>query len=344
MSPSRTLPAILFRCDASPEIGFGHLVRCLALADELRKRDARVGFLISSSALGSETVRQQGYPAISITTDANGYEAGLELALRDFDARMLVVDVRDDLSRAHLDRLRARGFAIALLDDLSERRFAVDWSFHPPVPQVRRADWSGVHGKYFIGWEWTILRTQFAEPLPPRAAAPDSILVTMGGSDPGGMTPQAVRALESVAAPVPAVVVIGPGFQRRDEVVALLAKSRRQFRLEENVQDMRALMLHATLAVCAYGMTAFELAATGVPALYLCLTEDHVESASALDEAGMGHSLGLYSKVTDARLAAAVTDLLENADQRARMARVAPTLIDGLGARRIAEILLKEAR
>jgi spore coat polysaccharide biosynthesis protein SpsF len=344
MSHSRTSPVILFRCDASPAIGFGHLVRCLALAGELRQQGARVGFLIGSQALGAEMVRQQGYEAFPILPEPNSYDVRLEQALREFEAELLVVDVRDDLSREHLDRLRVKGFAVALLDDLSDRRIAADWSFYPPVPQVKRADWNGVPGKHFIGWEWIILRSAFASPLPARTATPASLLITMGGSDPAGMTLQAVRAMELVTAQVPAVIVIGPGFQRRADLVELLAKSRRQFQLEENVKDMRAIMLQASIAVCAYGMTAFELAATGVPALYLCLSEDHVESASALDQAGMGRSLGLYSKATDAQIAAAVSDLIADSSARAQMSSVAPKLIDGSGARRIAEILVGQPR
>lgn len=344
MSPPRDQLAILFRCDASSEIGFGHLVRCLALADELRKRNARVGFVLGQHSLGAGSLREQGYPVFQIPTDEAGYAARLEAIIGEFGARLLAVDVRDSLFRQHLDHLRAKGCLVALLDDISDRRFAADLSFYPPVPQVKRIDWSGVQGKYYIGWEWTILRSQFTAPVPACDGAGESLLITMGGSDPAGMTLQAVRAVELLPTRIRSVVVIGPGFRRRKELAALLAKARQPFRVEENVQEMRALMLQATIALCAYGMTAFELAATGVPALYLCLTDDHVESASALEDAGVGKSLGLYSAIADEQLAAAARDLLSDPGKRSRIAKLAPTLIDGLGARRIAQVLVNAVR
>jgi spore coat polysaccharide biosynthesis predicted glycosyltransferase SpsG len=335
---------ILIRCDASGEIGFGHLVRCLALADELsRKEKVRIGFVVREGTMGSEVVRQRDYPISYLPPKNDDYGVFLIETMRQFHATTLVVDVRDDLSRDHLDQLRSEGFLVVLLDDLSDRRFAADLAFYPPVPQVRKADWAAFHGEHFIGWEWTILRPQFAAPLLPSGVG-NSLLITMGGSDPDGMTLKAIQAVELSNADVSTVVVLGAGFRHRSELMRLLSRTTRKFRIQENVSDMRGLMIQAKIAICAYGMTAFELAACGVPTLYLCLTEDHAESASALELVGVGCSLGLSRDVTNRKLADALTDLLADSARRSRMSVAARALIDGRGAQRTAEILLDRIR
>ncbi|MEZ4483749.1 MAG: hypothetical protein R2864_03860 [Syntrophotaleaceae bacterium] len=58
--------------------------------------------------------------------------------------------------------------------------------------------------------------------------------------------------------------------------------------------DMPGALAHADLAIAAFGVTAYELAALGIPAVLLGLTEDHARSAEALNQAGMACSLGHY--------------------------------------------------
>jgi spore coat polysaccharide biosynthesis protein SpsF len=106
---------------------------------------------------------------------------------------------------------------------------------------------------------------------------------------------------------------------------------------------MSAAMAEADLAICSFGMTAYELAAMGVPAVYACLTEDHEESASALAAAGMGMSVGVNDQETETRLAAAIERLLVDENARAQMSARASELVDGRGASRIAELLVSAA-
>jgi spore coat polysaccharide biosynthesis protein SpsF len=73
-----------------------------------------------------------------------------------------------------------------------------------------------------------------------------------------------------------------------------------------------------------------------VPALYLCLTEDHALSASAFERAGMGVSLGLGAEVKEATIAQAVSDLLADPARRRAMGAAGRMNIDGRGAARIA--------
>ena len=298
---------------------------------------------MQEGALGTEVVRQHGYEVFQLPSKLGDYGAWLGETMRRLNTVILIVDVRDNLSCQQLQSLGGEGCLIVALDDLSERRFAADLAFYPPVPQVRRADWTNFRGERFVGWEWTILRSQFAAPLQRGTTGGRRLLITMGGSDPAGITLQTIRAAELVDEDFNATIVLGPGFRHKNALLQLSA-ARHQFTILENVNEMRAQMVQADLALCSYGMTAFELAASGVPAIYLCLSEDHAESASALAEAGAGWSLGVISDVGDQQLANALGELLADAGRRAQMSADARRLIDGQGARRVAEVLAERAR
>jgi spore coat polysaccharide biosynthesis protein SpsF len=347
--------SILFRCDASAEIGFGHLVRCLALADEIhRLSETRVGFALRDGTLGSELVARHGYEVFHMPKGAS-YNDWLGETMRLCNAKILVVDVRDDLSCRQLTEVRGEDRMIVLLDDISDRRFAADLAFYPPVPQVSRTDWDKFSGERLVGWEWIILRSQFAKSLPPRETSTRhsstrslSILIAMGGSDPAGLTVKAVRAVDRLhgdrlEADFESVIVLGSAFCHRESLQSFLASARRQFTVRDNVSEMRDAMEKTDLALCSFGMTAYELAATGVPAVYACLTKDHEESASALVAAGAGMSVGVDDQNTEARLSVAVEQLLRDASLRERMASRSRQLIDGKGAMRTAEAVLQRS-
>ena len=324
----------------------GHVVRCVALADALREAcGARAGFAFREGSLGLEYVERHGYRAFQPPGNASelDYSGWLESALRELKAQVLVTDVRDDLSRTTLAELADDGCRIVVLDDLSERRFAADFAFYPPVPQVSRADWSGFAGRCYVGWEWSILRAQFRGPRPEVQSATPTLLIAMGGSDPAGLTLRAIRAARLLAGDFKTTVVVGAGFRKQQELQDLLDKSRGRFTVLTDVSDMGAVMAQADLAVCSFGMTAYELAAMGVPAIYLCLTPDHAESASAFVEAGMGWSLGVCSEVSDHQLAGAINRLLLDRGRREEMSSRSRMLIDGNGDKRVTEILLAQS-
>jgi spore coat polysaccharide biosynthesis protein SpsF len=259
-----------------------------------------------------------------------------------FGAQALVLDVCDDLPLSAVEKLREQGILIVTLADSSERRLAADLAFCPPAPQVQRLDWTGFTGQLYVGWEWVVLRREFAQ-RPPRACHQQPmVLVTMGGSDPAGLTMKAVEALDLLDEGFETVVVLGPAFSHQGALRDLLAKTHRHFDVRQNVTDMPGLMAQADLAVASFGVTAYELAAMGVPAIYLCLTQDHAESASTFVDAGIGLCLGISDQITVPMLVGAIKQILNDVSGRSRRAERARQQVDGKGAERIARIIAQK--
>jgi len=346
---------VLIRCDGSPEIGLGHIVRCLALADEFHDvHNCRITFAMRKGPLGIQMVEEKGYNVIIPQENGQSFDYGkwLNDCVRKVDARAIVFDVRDGLTRSVVKELRNDGILIITIDDPEDKRLSADLAFYTPVPQVKRIDWTGFTGKLYVGWEWVILRKEFSEIKNKRAINNKSsiinhqssipkVLVTMGGSDPQGMTIKAVKALEMLDDNFGAVVVLGAGFQHKKQLDNLLSACKHRFDMQENVQNMAELMSQSDLAVASFGITAYELAAMGVPAIYLCLTEDHAESASAFVEAGMAICLGVFKYVNTEMIAKGVSNILNNKSLLSKLANNARKYIDGQGVARISHLMIE---
>lgn len=163
----------------------------------------------------------------------------------------------------------------------------------------------------------------------------------MGGSDPAGMTEFAVDALNLLPLPLAVQIVVGPAFGRAPALAAIVARSKHAVRVSHGPDAMAPLMRESRIAVASFGVSAYELAACGVPAVHLCLTADHARSASAFTAAGIAESLGVFAAVRPAQLADAVAGLLADAARVSAMAGRARTLVDGRGAGRVAALVVE---
>ncbi len=301
---------ILFRCDGDEFVGMGHVVRCLALAEEFRDvHGCAVMFAVASGPVGADKIREAGFLVWEKPGDVD--EASwMEERLAEERPHALIMDFRTDLPRSAVRAWKENGIQVATLDDPSERRLEADLAFYPPVPQVREMDWADFQGDLYVGWEWVVLRRQFSRRFHrPRNPVP-VILVTMGGSDPKGLTLFAVEALERIRDEFRAVVLLGPGFTAHEELQRLTCRASHTYEVVENVSEVAALMARADLAIASFGVTAYELAAVGVPSVLLCLTDDHARSAEGLADIGAATTLGRYDLVSSEYLSGVIDRLL----------------------------------
>jgi len=344
-------PAILFRCDGSSEIGLGHVVRCLALADELRRiYGCHIAFAMRQGPICFDMIKNKGYEIYPSNNHVEtfDYKEWMDHVVNATNPKAFILDVRDDMPMLLLQDMCDRGILIVTIDDPSDRRLLADLAFYPPIPQVKSMDWNGFNGELHVGWEWVILRPEFAQHRSTErqktSVARPNILITMGGSDPAGLTFMAVDALRMVSEEYEATVVIGPGFNDKKALLKKISEMGKEIHVAQSPSNMAQIMSEADLAIASFGVTAYELAAMGVPAIYLCLTEDHAESASAFVEAGVAESLGIYIHVTNDELSIAIRRTLTDAPNRLKMSKRACQLVDGRGTERIASMVMDRLR
>jgi spore coat polysaccharide biosynthesis protein SpsF len=318
----------LIRCDGGGKFGYGHVKRMVSLAKSLRDREG-IGavFALNGSSDAAEPVRRAGF--------AVSREFTLNTLIDAHHPDMLVLDGREGPTRGELETLGKRVALTAVIDDGDTRRLAADFAYYPPVAQAEALSWSGSHCSPRIGWEWALLGIG-STAVPQRAhGGRPVVLVTMGGSDPMGLTLRAAQALAKLDPTFRARFVIGPGTDGA-ATARKIVSLRADFETIEGADDLATEYAGADIALAAFGVTAYELAAYGVPALYLGLTPDHVLSAGAFEKSGMGESLGLAADATDEIIARGVEGLLNDAARRRQMRVAGLMTIDGRGAARIA--------
>lgn len=334
-----------FRVEAGGGFGSGHLIRSLALADELAA-PAAVTFILSPSSSGADLVRRRGFSVVVIGEVA-GERAVQDTvaALRAASIATLVTDF-NGIEPAYLAALRAAlpRLRIVCLDDKSVPPELPDVLVRPHAVE---AWWPAPSERALIGPRYWILRRDFdaliaGGPAPVRSRV-ERLLVMLGGATPGRVLAALLGALGELQPDLAMDVVCGPLGDRLEEVQGGVRALGGRAELHVDPPRLPALMSRADLAVVAAGYTLYELAALGVPTIGVALVDHQRETLSALARHGVVHPVWSDASHDFRGVPGAVATLAGDAGQREAMAAAGRRLVDGRGRARVAACVLGHA-
>ena len=352
---------VAFRVDASAQIGTGHFMRCLTLANALTQRGVEVRFvcrhmpkhlrglllekgmeyigLVSDSALAvSGDLAHAAWLGVSQGQDADATRQ----ALADKSWDWLVVD-HYALDRCWEAVLRQSVRQIMVIDDLADRHhdcdMLLDQNYYAEM-QTRYAGKLPAHCRLLLGPGYALLRDEFRQlrkKNQPRSGPVKRILVFFGGVDADNYTGKAIKALtESGVIGLQVDVVIGAQHPCREEIEAVCAAQ--GYVCHVQTSRMAELMAAADLAIGAGGTAVWERCCLGLPALSICVAAN--QQQQIVDAARLGW---LYAPVMDGDLIEAIkrhaVALMGNDPLIQLISHNARNAVDGLGASRVASKL-----
>ena len=346
---------VAFRVDSSLAMGLGHLIRCLALAELLRKSGADCHFVCRNFFDDRcELVQKQGFklsvlsPAGSVPGNLLGVTPEVDAnetlqVLANYRPDWLIVDhyaLNKDWEAHQADNLQ--GLRIMIISDRPDRPHHADIVLDQTCGR-KREEYDGLlpdTALCYFGADYAVLRPEFTQlrtiALQRRAKTDAShILISFGGGD----------ALNELLLAIGALTRLAPEFSFSVSLVlgdtslrtpALLQKARSlsiPIDIIDYADNLPEIMARADIAVGAAGYTALERCCLGLPSVVLTLAENQYDIAEAL--AKNGACLSVAS--TEKAIADALEKLLKNPKLRLEMAHSASTLCDGKGAKRLME-------
>lgn len=330
---------LVIRADADRQMGTGHAMRCLALAEAWRDQGGAVHWLAASwlpaldARLAAEGIAFTRLDAAAGSPDDARLTA--ETA-RDRGAAWSVIDGYH--FTAAFRETVAGDSRVLLLDDLVTADLTAADVVVNPNPVVRERYGSvPVDTQLLCGPTFALLRREFRR-IEPSPAQDDSlrVLVTMGGADAQNATALVLNALTHLPQPALAIdVLVGTANPHGACLAALAAASPHTVTVMTDVTKPSTVMARADLAIVAAGTTTWELAALGVPSLLLITADNQRAVAGPMAALGGAVNLGLASDRGVATLADALAPWLTDSAARRTLGERARTIVDGDGARRV---------
>ena len=353
---------IVFRCDSSADIGLGHVVRCLAVAKELRGENNIIFATIedkTNSYIGDNSFE------IFFKEREEPEEVFLVRVNSILKPDVIVIDKKYAYSAMCLNDLKQSKTKIVMLDNVCEGLSASDEiifpaaHLDPKLPEKYLPPGQIDHVK--TGPEYIILRDEILESknlsfkkkflaLPKKyytlypiknvhaSHTPPNIVVTTGGTDPEGILLKLIPWLKEMDLAANILVLVGQAFKYKKELEHLIGNLPDNFRvMQYSVQEL----VKGDIAICTFGVSIYERIYLQIPTICISHSVENAQGARILkDRYEVIEDVGYINDMNSQDLYLAITKLLTDKLYYIDMVERCGNLVDGEGAKRVARIIV----
>ena len=333
---------IVFRCDSSSDIGLGHVVRCLAVAKEL-KGENQIIFATTEDKTNSY-IKDNDFE-IFFKEREEPEEVFLVRVNSILKHDVIVIDKKYAYSARCVNDLKEDKTKIVMLDNVCEGLSASDEVIFPaahfdqdllekylPPGQIE-------HVK--TGPEYIIVRDEIRaikNQVNHYLHTPPNIVVTTGGTDPEGVLLKLIPWLKDMDLAANILVLVGQAFKYKNELEDLIGNLPDNFRvMQYSVQEL----VKSDIAICTFGVSIYELIYLQIPTICISHSVENAQGARILkDRYKVIEDLGYIKDINSQDLYGAITKLLTDKPYYIDMVKRCDNLIDGEGAKRVAQIIV----
>lgn len=341
------------RADGNSEIGMGHIMRCLSIADAVKEQGTNPVFITSCKEC-IPVIEQRGYQTRLLSTDYREMLSELSqlvIILREFsDTKNLLLVDSYQVSEKYFKEL-GKFVVTACLEDMGQS-YPVDVLINYNIYGEKLSSYylesinSRPH-RMLLGTAYAPLRLEFQQGITYtlREKVTD-VMITTGGGD----TFFATRAfIESFLADerlqkrqIRYHIISGPFNIHAADLKKLYANNS-NIVIHENVKNMKEIMQQSDVVLTATGSTIYEVSALGVPMIAFYFVENQRQGAEEISKKTHVINCGDFQKEPENVVKKATDSLfrcVNEKDYRELLHREEKQLVDGQGAHRIAAALL----
>lgn len=354
---------IAFRVDASNQIGTGHFMRCMTLADELKMQGAQIRFISRNLPTHlSDMLTEKGMEYLPLSID-DSKEAVDELAHASWlgtgqaqDAQATILALEDQswdwivvdhyaLDERWESTVRESCKKLMVIDDLADRQHdcdvLLDQNYYSDM-QARYINKVPEHCQLLLGPRYALLREEFRtlrEKIKVRTGDVKKILVFFGGVDADNYTSLAMQALAELNSKQQVDIVIGSQHPNREQIrQACITYG---FICHVQTTRMAELMAEADLSIGGGGTAIWERCAMGLPSIIIVMAKNQSKAAIDLDAFGVLINLGNAQNIRKADLLSAVERLLVNEQSRTKFSIASMHLVPIQRQNKVTEMLVE---
>lgn len=334
---------VVIRADANNTIATGHVMRCLSIADQLKKQDQEVLFVLSEDSFCS-VIEDRGFRAVVLHNDYREKMAELPSfvpLLKKEKADYLLVDSYS-VTADYFDELAKHiAIPVAYIDDMGQEDLFVDTII----------DYGYGAEKYhylnatttLLGSKYTPLREQFDVKAIEIKKEVRRVFISAGGTDNYHVITHLLKQMEADEwRNVEKSIVVGQFYMDMDRLKRMQSDNDK-IHIYQNIKEMAFVMKQCDLAISAAGTTISELFACGIPTIAFSMADNQLGVKNMADEGLLLYAGDIRNNLenTVEQIVKVGIKLSESPEDRKVLSEKAHSMIDGKGACRIASNIIE---
>lgn len=340
---------LIFRCDASSTLGWGHFRRCYALA-EIAQQSGRykVSFLTRPLSKSLDKKIKEIHASSHLLPEDATLEQDLSSLHSLFDMMsrkniIVCVDHYEWTSECFTELKQDPRVILVAFDDGQRRHYDVDFLINQNLDAEQIMYSTGEETTRLLGTKYVMIREEIhtlRQHPAERIAESFQFLVTLGGGDKWGHALKAIEAVKSTQVRFDSHIVVGSQWPHLEKAKRLIGNHPR-IHLYEDPSFFPQLLARADLALCASGSTTYELAYLGIPMLTTSLVPNQTPIAKAWVDREIADYMGPADSLTPEMILNKILFWMERDQELEDRGIKAQKLVDGRGKFRVLERIAK---
>lgn len=294
-------------------VGFGHVKRCLSLAEQFVNKGCQVEFYVDDHSV-SELFQHLHIHVFYVESEQQFLQT-----CNLFTVDLLIVDGYF-ADGAYINAIKAQNEAIYLvvLDSLKRGLMGADLLVNAGFYAQEFYAQELEQQKFLLGSRYTILGSEYKNSSKYEPREVQSILITMGGMDPQNITQQLLPPLLTKYPNINFYVVVGKYFSSKLSLAAL-AENNPNLHLLENLSSLIDYINQSDLCISSAGTTVFEIARCGRPVMLFAQEENQLYSSQYWEKTNGVLSMGYYQEQSLQLYMTHLDKLIEDREMRINM-------------------------
>lgn len=313
------------------ELGTGHIIRCLNLANKLKKR-FDVVFLLEDYGGATEIIQRHGFKTIfqmkknpTIKTDL---KKTLEIIKKE-RIQAVIVD-RYKMKIGYLKTLK-KFVKLIVISDLKNMEYPGDLVVNGFIGYKNGKRTNSFGSLCLIGPAYQIINEKFAKK--PKHQKKIKLLITFGGLDGHNIVDKIIEPIDSMKGKIKMKIILGFLAKKTPRIEMLQNKYKNSIKVIQKTNNMFKEIVNAEFGLCSGGLTTYEFASQEIPFGIISQVNHQLITAKAWTKTGLAENLGLVNDLNPKKVEMFFKKIASNSLKLKPRQKI--RLVDGKGSERV---------